>query len=434
MPINVFGNSSHDNKNKIDTSLFVQKPFLSSNYIESNVEENIDMKNQYRITNLPDPLSVREACSKNYVDQKFRNDIDFNDVKLENIKFVKVNYQPDVNEHLTPKVYVDNAIHESSLVRNNKDNGFSGYNLTNINCITLNKQAENDNEVITKAYVDQFHQENERSRRDAGLSFYNEEIDFVKNNQDNDFNDKKLTNIDSITVNRNPNSDNELANKKYIDNELDKNTIVRFNQSLENYLKLSIGNDTNNLAKYDKINLTDITEMRNPNTGQSLLQKRVLKCLSKNYNAKINTFLKSTTSTSPTAESGANSIPPIGWSFMYVETSGNNHGANHKMVSWERTDIIHVSKIKFYYKRFSISDQNLRGMGRFKIQILLQDNSWSTIYNKNRNSQYSNGSTVWHLFDLNITQENYGIKSIYDQIPTPHSDMCFSNIILTHSV
>ena len=42
MPINVFGNSSHDNNNKIDTSIFVQKPYLRTNYIESNVKENID--------------------------------------------------------------------------------------------------------------------------------------------------------------------------------------------------------------------------------------------------------------------------------------------------------------------------------------------------------------------------------------------------------
>ena len=36
MPINVFGNSnSSDNGNKIDTSFFVQKPYLRSNYIES---------------------------------------------------------------------------------------------------------------------------------------------------------------------------------------------------------------------------------------------------------------------------------------------------------------------------------------------------------------------------------------------------------------
>ena len=63
--------------------------------------------------------------------------------------------------------------------------------------------------------------------------------------------------------------------------------------------------------------------MRNPNTGQSLLQNWVSKCWSKNFNAKIDTFLKSTTSSSPTAESGATSLPPIGWSFMYVESSNN---------------------------------------------------------------------------------------------------------------
>ena len=55
----------------------------------------------------------------------------------------------------------------------------------------MNKQAENDNEVITKAYVDQFHQENEQSRRDVGLDFYDESNDLVKNNQDSDFNDNK---------------------------------------------------------------------------------------------------------------------------------------------------------------------------------------------------------------------------------------------------
>ena len=50
MPINVFGNSNSNNSDtKIDTSLFVQKPFLRTNYIESNIEEDIDLKNQFRI-------------------------------------------------------------------------------------------------------------------------------------------------------------------------------------------------------------------------------------------------------------------------------------------------------------------------------------------------------------------------------------------------
>ena len=73
MPINVFGKSSHDNNDKIDISLFVQKPYLRTNFIESNIEEDIDLKNQYRIRNMPDPISIREACSKNYEENFFNN-------------------------------------------------------------------------------------------------------------------------------------------------------------------------------------------------------------------------------------------------------------------------------------------------------------------------------------------------------------------------
>ena len=302
MPINVFGNSSHDNNNKIDSSLFVQKPYLRTNYIESNIEEDIDLKNQYRIKNLPDPLSIREAASKNYVDNLFNDPsiikntahIDLNDRNITNARFIQVNQLPQIDSHSTAKLYVDNAINEATLVRNNHDNDFSNYNLTNINSITLNKQAEKDNEVITKAYVDQFHQENERSRRDVGIDFYDESNDSVKNNQDNDLNDNKLTNMDSITVNRNPTSDNELSTKKYIDDELDKNTIVRFSQTLSNYLKVSVDNDIYHLAKYEKNYITDLTEMKAPNSGLYLLQKRKIVCKDKNNNAKINNFIKST--------------------------------------------------------------------------------------------------------------------------------------------
>ena len=70
-----------------------------------------------------------------------------------------------------------------------------------------------------------------------------------------------MTNLDSITVNRNPNLDNELSNKKYIDDEVDKNTIVRFIKTLQNYLKLSVGDTIYNLTKYGKIQLTDITNI-----------------------------------------------------------------------------------------------------------------------------------------------------------------------------
>ena len=194
------------------------------------------------------------------------------DRNITNARFFQVYQLPQIDSHLTAKLNVNNAIDESSLVRNNQDNDFNIYNLFNMNSITLKKPAKNDNEVITKAYVDQFHQENEQSARDVEFDFYDESSDLVKNNQKNDPNDNNLTNLDSITVSKNLSLDNELSNNKYIDYELDKRTILRFSQTLENYLKVSVGNDTYNLNKYDKIQITDITEIKYPNSGCYLLQ------------------------------------------------------------------------------------------------------------------------------------------------------------------
>ena len=170
----------------------------------------------------------------------------------------------------------------------------------------------------------------------------------VKDNQDNDFNDKKLTNIDSITVNRDPTSVNKVTNKKYMDDELDKNTILRVNQTLKNYLKVSIGNETYNITKYDKISLKIVTEMRSSNIGYPLLPKWRIKILHKTHGAKAGNFPKSTVTSSPTSFSGATTLPSIGAAFMYIETSSNNLGHEKVFVSWERTDIIHINNIAFY--------------------------------------------------------------------------------------
>ena len=300
MRINVFGNSSHDNNNKIDFSLFVQKPYLRTNYIETNIEEDIDLKNQIRIKNLTDPLSIREAASKNYVDNLFNDPsiikntthIDLNVRNFTNARFIQVNQMPQIESHLTAKLYVDKSIDEPSLVRNKQDNDLNITNLTNINSITLNTQAVNDNQVITKAYVDQFHQENESSRRDLGIDFSIESEVLVKNNQDNDLNYNKLTNINSITIINNPTDDNHVSNKKNFDNELDKNTIVRFNLTLQIYLKVSVGIDTYNPTLYDKIQITDITTMKTGNSGGYLLPYWKIICNDKKNNGKIQNFKK----------------------------------------------------------------------------------------------------------------------------------------------
>ena len=237
-----------------------------------------------------------------------------------------------------------------------------------------------------------------------------------------------------MTVNRDPSSDSELSTKKYSDDQLDKNAIVRFIQILENYLKVSLGSDTYNFTKYNKIRFTVKTTMKAGNTGGYLLPYWKIVCNDKINSGKIQNFIKSTKTNSPTGNSGATSLPPISSAFMYVETSSNSHGSN-VFVSWGRTDIIQITNITFYYNRFSIlTNDTLKSMGRFRIQLLLENNTWSTQYNIPKNDRYGDTSADWTPVSLKFTVENYGNKLIYDQIDKPHADMWFSNITITHSV
>ena len=77
---------------------------------------------------------------------------------------------------------------------------------------------------------------------------------------------------------------------------------------------------------------------------------------------------------------------------------------------------------------------SLKSTGRFRIQLLLDDNTWSTQHTVAKKTQYTDNSTDSTLLILNFTIGNYGIKFVFDQIETAHSDMCFSNITITHSV
>ena len=490
MPINVFGNSSNNSEQKIDTSLFVQKPYLRRNYIEANIEEDIDLKNQYRIKNLPDPISIGEPVSKSYVDNKFKDPsiikntehIDLNDRNITNARFIQVNQLPQIDSHLTAKLYVDNAISdsidESSLLRLDPDEKLTQ------DSIILNSTLRSPKtilEIPTKNYVD-------NKFNDSNI---------IKNTDHVDFNDIILDNVHSIKINSFPTLEEHLTPKIYVDNAIsessllrlhrdeklkldeqdsillnstltsprtiielptktyvdslhegnersrrdlgldfydESSTLVRFNQTLQNYLKVSVGNDTYNLTKYNKISITDITEIKFPNSGTTLLQKWKIYCNNKNIQSRINDFIKSTKTNSPSSYSGATSLPPVGNSFMYIETSSNNHGPN-VFVSWERTDIIQISKITLYFNRFSIlTNDNLKNMGRFRILLLLDDNTRSTRYTIDKTTQYSDSESEWKLLNLDFTVENYGFKLILDQIETAHSDMCFSNITITHSV
>ena len=120
---------------------------------------------------------------------------------------------------------------------------------------------------------------------------------------------------------------------------------------------------------------------------------------------------------------------------MYMETSSNNHGNDNIFGSIERTDIVQISNVTFYYNRYSIlTNDSKKPMGRFRIQLLLEDNTWSTQNILPKNDRNSDSSTDWTKLSLYFTVKNYGIDLLYNQIDTPHADMCFSNFIITHSV
>ena len=75
---------------------------------------------------------------------------------------------------------------------------------------------------------------------------------------------------------------------------------------------------------------------------------------------------------------------------MYIKTSSNNHGHERVFVLFERTDIIHLSKITFCYNRFSIlNNDSKKSISRFRIQVLLEDNTWRTRYNIPKNDRNS---------------------------------------------
>ena len=198
-------------------------------------------------------------------------------------------------------------------------------------------------------------------------------------------------------------------------------------------MKVSVGNDVYGFTKYDKIQLNDITEIKYPNKGYTLLPKRPIRKNKIVNGSKIGKFLKSTKSNSPTPDSGSTTLPPIGNAFMYIETSSNNIGEN-LYVFFERTDIIQISNITFYLIRFSTTGSNLRAMGRFRIQFLLEDNTTSTQYTIPKNSLDSNSSTDWTMLNLDFTLEIYGVRLLYVEIDSAHAGMCFSNITITHSV
>ena len=138
MPTNVFGNSSNNSDNKIDTSLFVQKSYLRSNYIETDIDQDINLKNQYRIINSLQPINDNDTVNKIYIDYKI---VDIIKKIIQNDDYISFFDNDNVEyklEKYRPKVTLTNV----SLFKNS-----SGSDCNSIWCYYT--QSGNINQVIS---------------------------------------------------------------------------------------------------------------------------------------------------------------------------------------------------------------------------------------------------------------------------------------------
>ena len=75
---------------------------------------------------------------------------------------------------------------------------------------------------------------------------------------------------------------------------------------------------------------------------------------------------------------GPTSLPLIGDSFMYIETSSKNHGGDVSF-SFEGVDIFQKNNITFYHNRFfNLNIDSKKSMSRFSIQLCLANGQWSS--------------------------------------------------------
>ena len=131
--------------------------------------------------------------------------VDFNDKHLDNVRFIKVNSFPTLEEHLTPEIYVDQAISdgldELSLLRLDPDEKLK---LDEQNSIVLNSSLTLPKTIIEisiKSYVD---------------NKYNDPS-IIRNTTHVDFNVENLDNFIFVKVNSMPAVGEHLTAKYYVD-------------------------------------------------------------------------------------------------------------------------------------------------------------------------------------------------------------------------
>ena len=160
---------------------------------------------------MPDAISIREAASKNYVDNlindpsliKNTTHFEFIEKNLDNLHSNKVNSFPTLEDHSTPKIYVNQAISEgvndSTFLRLDPDEKLDEQN--SIFLISSLKLPKTIIKLAKKSYVD-------RRLKNPSIFRNNIHVDFI---------DKIFDNVRFVKVNIMPAAREHLTSKLYVD-------------------------------------------------------------------------------------------------------------------------------------------------------------------------------------------------------------------------
>lgn len=353
----------------------ITRSYVRANYIESNMEEDIDMKQQYKMKNLPTPTNEFDAVNKQYVDQK------------------SYDYVP-ISEY-------DNT----TIVRTNKNNNFNGNTIQGCESIYVNRDPQYDLELTTKQYVDTSIHQNSLLRLDPSEKLNNEFIkvfslidtklsieipmkyyvDFHPricfNDTVNDLNGNRITNVG------NPEDNGDVATKSYVD------------------------------QKGKKL-LYDTTIFSN-NTGTDLWNGWTLEVFG-GINS-VGGFFRSSNSTTSSTGTGPSKLPPTGTHYAFIEASDPNFGTGKSGIATK--EIENLERVYFYYSRIGFH------MCRFRLQYKAADDQWIDKLTFPQGEDLTTLTTEWVLLDIDFSTEYVkGIRFIFDEINNYESDMGISDI------